>query len=741
MPINGTTGNDVLTGTKGADTIYGLAGNDSITGNDGDDYLDGGDGADSVYGGAGNDTLLGGDGDDLLSKYLERGNGFFSGGAGADTIWGGNGDDTIDGGAGNDPWLEGFAGNDLISGGEGSDALTGDEGNDTLIGGAGNDTLDGGLGNDSLDGGSGNDFLYGAAGNDTLVGGDGVNQLWGGDGNDVYYITNKTTYIYDSNGSDTAYVSADFVKVPSTIEKVSHVDGAQALPYWIDALLPDEASGLSFLNIVGNSKTFYYTFPANVPTYDTDAADAFGYKAFTLTQIARVKVALSYISSVVGLNFIQSSTPYATNTLAFAGNDQKNVSAGYALYPSDAPIGDDVFIDLTYLKNNFSDNTYSALTLIHEIGHALGLKHPGNYNAGGGGEVGPFLPAAEDNTTWTVMSYNDNPEQYYLRYSPLDIAALQYLYGPSPTARATDDTYQISSSTSNFIWDGAGKDTITLASVSKGAVIYLTPGYWGYVGSKSSQITDAGQVTVNFGTTIEQLIGSSYADSLYGNEANNTVDGGAGNDSIEGWDGNDLLLGGEGADTLVGGSGNDILDGGAGIDIAMYNGVHGNYTIIRNGNTATISSGVDGTDTLTNIERLRFSDSTIALDIDGTAGQCYRIYKAAFARTPDLGGVGYWISVMDKGTSLQSVAGGFIDSAEFKSVYGTNPTNEALVTKFYTNVLGRAPDASGAAYWTGILNNHQDTVANVLANISESSENKASLVGVIGNGFEYTPYG
>ena len=156
----------------------------------------------------------------------------------------------------------------------------------------------------------------------------------------------------------------------------------------------------------------------------------------------------------------------------------------------------------------------------------------------------------------------------------------------------------------------------------------------------------------------------------------------------------------------------------------------------------TASGGqVNGTDTLTNIERLKFSDVAVALDIDGIAGQCYRIYKAAFARTPDLGGVGYWINVMDKGTSLQSVAGGFIFSDEFKSVYGTNPTNDALVTRFYTNVLGRAPDATGAAYWTGILNNKQDTVANVLANISESAENKASLVGVIGNGFEYTPYG
>ena len=196
-----------------------------------------------------------------------------------------------------------------------------------------------------------------------------------------------------------------------------------------------------------------------------------------------------------------------------------------------------------------------------------------------------------------------------------------------------------------------------------------------------------------------------------------------------------------GNDAVSGTTGNDTIDTGAGVDKVIYSGAKSAYTIVNNTSSVTVSSGVDGIDTLKNVERLKFSDVTVALDIDGTGGQCYRIYKAAFARTPDSVGLGYWISVMDGGTSLKSVGGGFIGSDEFKSVYGTNPTNDALVTKFYTNVLGRAPDADGAAYWTGILNNKYDTVANVLANISESAENKASLVGLIGNGFEYTPYG
>ena len=196
-----------------------------------------------------------------------------------------------------------------------------------------------------------------------------------------------------------------------------------------------------------------------------------------------------------------------------------------------------------------------------------------------------------------------------------------------------------------------------------------------------------------------------------------------------------------GKDVVTGTTGSDTIDAGAGVDTVIYSGTKSAYTITNNTTSVTVSSGVDGLDTLKNVERLKFSDVTVALDIDGTGGQCYRIYKAAFARTPDSPGLGYWISVMDGGESLKAAAGGFIGSDEFKSVYGTNPTNEALVTKFYTNVLGRAPDADGAAYWTGVLNNKLDSVANVLANLSESAENKASLVSVIGNGFEYTPYG
>jgi Ca2+-binding RTX toxin-like protein len=272
--IVGTEGNDVLNGTTGNDTIDGLGGNDTIYGLDGGDQLIGSTGDDSLYGEAGDDTLDGGEGDDYLLpgpgvnaviggagsdrldldystatadltvNYSNANNGTISdgstlkevemvvltSGAGNDTIdisattvesyiEGGAGDDLITGGSGYRNRLAGGAGNDTIYGGAnhdtpdwnngglyggegndtlyglgGNDALYGEAGDDTLDGGDGDDGLSGGEGNDTLDGGEGHDGLAGEAGDDTLYGGDGYyDYLSGGEGNDTVYGGGATT--------------------------------------------------------------------------------------------------------------------------------------------------------------------------------------------------------------------------------------------------------------------------------------------------------------------------------------------------------------------------------------------------------------------------------------------------------------------------------------------------------------------------------------------------------------------
>lgn len=182
------------------------------------------------------------------------------------------------------------------------------------------------------------------------------------------------------------------------------------------------------------------------------------------------------------------------------------------------------------------------------------------------------------------------------------------------------------------------------------------------------------------------------------------------------------------------------IDGGLGMDLSTYSQSLSTYHITANTDGSFNIHGNTIDDTLVNIERLAFSDKNIALDIDGIAGKAYRIYQAAFDRTPDKEGLGYWISEMDKGMSLEGVSNSFIHSQEFQGLYGTNPTNEAFVTLLYNNVLNRNPDAEGMAYWLNEFNTGIIDKVGALASFSESSENINNVADVIANGIEYVPY-
>lgn len=241
--------------------------------------------------------------------------------------------------------------------------------------------------------------------------------------------------------------------------------------------------------------------------------------------------------------------------------------------------------------------------------------------------------------------------------------------------------------------------------------------------------------------SIKDLAGNNFAgNGSYGfTTANPTITGGAGNDTLSGTAQNETISGGDGRDRIDGGAGNDAIDGGTGLDTAVYAGARTSFTVTKttSGFTVTDNAGTAGTDTLTSVERIQFTDGILAIDIGTfqTAGEAYRIYRAAFARTPDNGGLKYWIDQMDNnGQSDQLVAHNFIVSAEFQSLYGANPTHSQLVTAMYQNVLNRAPDQSGFDYWKGLLDNNQITPEQLLINFSESNENVTAVGSAINSG-------
>ncbi|MGO4476567.1 DUF4214 domain-containing protein [Massilia sp. 2TAF26] len=199
------------------------------------------------------------------------------------------------------------------------------------------------------------------------------------------------------------------------------------------------------------------------------------------------------------------------------------------------------------------------------------------------------------------------------------------------------------------------------------------------------------------------------------------------------------LTGTAGNNMLAASGGGGLLDGKEGIDTAVFANTRTNYKLWTDGANVSVYDYVNGSTTmLANVERVQFSDKTLALDIQGNAGEAYRLYQAAFNRTPDKGGLGYWIDSMDGGHTLMQVANSFIESAEFHDKYGANPNDAQYVEALYANVLHRTPDAAGYDFWLHSI--QLVSRAQVLVDFSESAENQAQVIGAIQNGIDYTPW-
>lgn len=211
-----------------------------------------------------------------------------------------------------------------------------------------------------------------------------------------------------------------------------------------------------------------------------------------------------------------------------------------------------------------------------------------------------------------------------------------------------------------------------------------------------------------------------------------------------------------GADLLKPGAGSNAIDGGAGIDTVVYAGSRANFTVAQEDwgfgiTDKNIGSGSNGHDSLINVERIQFDDGYLAIDVDGIAGQLFRLYSAAFGRPSDDVGMGFWMNRMETGSSLRQVSREFMvggdgtGQKEFIEKYGANPTDEAFVTKLYNNVLGRDPDADGFNFWMNALKSdtvteHTTLRAQIMVDFSDSVENIAKVVGTLEHGVAYIPH-
>lgn len=195
-------------------------------------------------------------------------------------------------------------------------------------------------------------------------------------------------------------------------------------------------------------------------------------------------------------------------------------------------------------------------------------------------------------------------------------------------------------------------------------------------------------------------------------------------------------VGTAGADIFAMGPDNVAISGGAGIDTALFVGARSDYTIAKQSWGFTVTDRNGGIDGLYDVERLEFSDSWHAID-DGAAS-VFRLYRAALGREAEPFGLGYWIDRLDKGTSLQQIAHEFTWQPEFDQKYGEDPSDEVFLERLYQNVLNRAPDADGYAYWLTRVDD--SSREQIMLEFSDSVENKVQVLESTSDGMEFIPY-
>ncbi|NEO85642.1 MAG: hypothetical protein F6J87_15535 [Spirulina sp. SIO3F2] len=615
---------------------------------------------------------------------------------------------TVDGSSGNDvisgmsdPWLMGHSfdvfnddtingngGNDVISGGEGDDNLNGNEGHDDISGGSGVDTIDGGTGNDELSGGTGDDTLIGGEGNDIIYGGEGTDTIDGGEGNDLIFTGDlsggSSDRVTGGEGTDTFFLGE--VVGETTIASEGGIDWLTLGQSVFDGVLnlatggdygtittmvsgiASAMSGTETVVVPGTSEANY----AKIEDFNTREDVLF----IPLTSSTDPNVFLSEDSTPGGydLSFKYDSE---TDTDIFAA---LKFDLAQIFGPDVESLSDDAKEGLIKsLKQGAlifdSDNAYlgldspTALDIDSDDLASLGTNSFLVLGAYSGWELeGGLNSDYLYGTNFGDVIYGYNPGGGGTSKDPDD--AKDELYGFDG-----DDLFFGGNGNDKF-FGGLGSDTVSYDYINdtfggQGIDVdltnidqYDTPGYVDPVtGTTYAEVENGGFGDQDLLFSIENIIGTQFADTITGDDNDNT------------------FIGGDGNDMLKGGGGNDILKGGNGDDTALFSGNFEDYSFsVSNGIiTVTDNVGTDGTDTLESIEKLGFSDGTIKVDwLDYTIR-----YGAAY------GGGGNDLVIAGSGSQL---AGGRWGNDAFLGGEG----NDSLYGNYYSGTdNGSVIDSAG----------------------------------------------
>ncbi|MFM2041446.1 MAG: hypothetical protein RLY86_22 [Pseudomonadota bacterium] len=511
-------------------------------------------------------------------------------------------------------------------------------GNDTVLGSAGNDELDGLGGNDLIFGLGGRNTVFGSAGNDTIVGEGSVDLLIGEDGNDVFWVSSQSATVRGSDGDDIIIVSSPGVVVEGgggrdTVIVLSPGYAPRAAVeveevIYLNTVLPTDAVAAMALasqrNVAGAPPSvFTYMFVESPPPGFEGSrlpeGESLQMTVVDATMRDVFRRAANLFEAVANIRFVEV-TSVAEADIAVGRHNMNGTIAGYA-----QPTAPGSRTAAPFMVNSNSptqlllEGTDGFNTMIHELGHSVGIGHPFD------GEV--RLSTADGvNGFLSMMSYGDGYSYHGLM--AYDIETLRWLYGAGQAVNPGDTVYSFTALNISHpaIVDDGGNDTINVSTFTTASTINLASGSLSLAGYSAEAVLRAqnlplmrpelGNISITRGTIIENAVT------------------GAGNDTIRGNDSANRLTGNAGNDTLEGGRGNDTLDGGAGTDTAVFSGARAAYTIVTRGSSVTVQHTAaqgDGTDTLISVEFLRFADGTIRVP---AAADPFAISYGA--RNPDL---------------------------------------------------------------------------------------------------------
>ena len=700
--FNGTGGGDTISGGADADTLNGLAGDDFLYGNAGNDTLNGGDGSDQLFGGPGNDTIDGGTGALDYARY-DNASGPVTVNLALGTATGADGVDS------------------LLN----LDGVTGSAFADTLYGSANNDFIEGGLGNDYLDGGPGVDYLghqlatgsvtvslasgatAGAAGNDVLlgfenVGGSPFNDFLTGDsGNNILEGMAGDDVLDGGNGGDGA--------------SYYHAGGGVTVTLNQGAT-PGDANGADGHDVLLNMENLYGSQYA-----DTLVGNAGG----------------NYINGYGGDDVIDGAG--GTDTLVGGlGRDR------FVLRPLDGAV-----ITITDFQVGIKADALDVSQLLADSASGAAYNYRSDPFAAGILRV----QQAASNTLlqWDADGTGPKDWQTLAILENLNVASLlPQNYVGVPLLGGDQAEVLMGDIWSDVIIAGGGDDTLDGGGSSdrmeggKGADLY-------YVDDPADQVLEADNALgfapglrpgLDLGSAIDKVI-ASVTFSLGAFVENLDLAAGAGDLAGTGNALDNVLIGNDGRNSLTGAGGNDSIDGGAGVDTALYSGARSAYVITRTGVgfTVTDTTGALGSDTLKNIERIKFADSGVAFDmgLNQSGGGCALLVgavlgHATLATKKEL--VGVVIDLFDQGFTLQQLSGAVMRLDIWTLLAGGNTLTQ-IAAYLLTTVRGAAPD--GATLAAALASLANDPQGDFLWHLAESTDNQnqVGLVGLAATGLEF----